>query len=121
VSGLRARIGVVGALVALSAYLTFANFASEETRLASPLLPDQGLRLGLDLQGGIHWVLGVKLEAALEHELEFLSGNLADAAERDGFTVTDVDIENAKLIVETPDAAAATAVREWAERTKSLH
>jgi preprotein translocase subunit SecD len=120
VKGLRVRIGLVGALVALFAFLSLANFASEEERLASPLLPDEGLRLGLDLQGGIHWVLGVKLSTAVEHELEFLQGGLAEAAERDEFTVTDADVEDQKLRVDVPGASDAAAVREWAQRTNTL-
>ena len=48
-----------------SSYFAAANCFSEQTRLASPLIPDAGIRLGLDLQGGIHWVVGVKLDAAV--------------------------------------------------------
>jgi preprotein translocase subunit SecD len=71
---------VVGALLltALCAFLTLANLVPEATRVASPLLPDKGLRLGLDLQGGIHWVLGVKLEEAEAQELGFLADNLRE-------------------------------------------
>jgi preprotein translocase subunit SecD len=120
VSGLRFRIGAVASLVAIFAFLSLANFASEETRVASPLLPDQGLRLGLDLQGGIHWVLGVKLDAAVDHELEFLAGNLTDAADRDEFRLGDVDAENQQLSVEVADESSAKAVREWVEATRTL-
>src|SRR5215470_8763784 len=60
-SSLRWQLGGAAALVLFFAYLSLANLVPKETRMASPLLPDQGLRLGLDLQGGIHWVLGVKL------------------------------------------------------------
>jgi preprotein translocase subunit SecD len=117
---LRFRIGAVAALVALFAYLSLANFVSEEARVASPLLPDGGLRLGLDLQGGIHWVLGVKLDAAVDHELEFLAGNLVEAAERDNYTLGDVDAENQVLAVEVSSGSNAAAVREWASATNTL-
>jgi len=92
-TNLRLRIGLVVALVGIFAFLSLANLVPEKTRVASPLLPDSGLRLGLDLQGGIHWVLGVKLSAAVEHELEFLGGNLQAAAESGDFVVGDVDEE----------------------------
>jgi preprotein translocase subunit SecD len=120
VSGLRFRVAAVSALVALFAFLSLANFVPEETRVASPLLPDEGLRLGLDLQGGIHWVLGVKLSAAIDHELEFLAGNLQDAAGRDEFAVGDVDVENQQLRVEVFSQANTAAVREWATATDVL-
>jgi len=120
VSGLRFRIGAVGSLVALFAYLSVANFVPEAARIASPLLPDQGLRLGLDLRGGIHWVLGVKLSAAVDHELEFLAGNLREAAERGEFSLGEVDAENQKLSVEVSGDSDAVAVREWAEAANTL-
>jgi len=120
VSGFRFRVIAVAALVALFAFFSLANFVPEERRIESPLLPDSGLRLGLDLQGGIHWVLGVKLEAAIDHELEFLAGSLTDAAERDGFEFSDVDAENQQLAVAVFTEANAAKVREWAGRTGSL-
>ena len=58
------RVSGAVTLVLFFAFLTFSNFIDEERRLASPILPDGGLRLGLDLQGGTHWVLGVRLEEA---------------------------------------------------------
>ncbi|MBW2286503.1 MAG: protein translocase subunit SecD [Deltaproteobacteria bacterium] len=119
-SGFRFRVIAVAALVALFAFFSLANFVPEERRIESPLLPDSGLRLGLDLQGGIHWVLGVKLEAAIDHELEFLAGSLTDAAERDGFEFSDVDAENQQLAVAVFTEANAAKVREWAGRTGSL-
>jgi preprotein translocase subunit SecD len=120
VSGLRYRVAAVSALVALFAFLTLANFVPEKERIASPLLPDKGLRLGLDLRGGIHWVIGVKLTAAVDHELDFLAGNLHDAAERDEFATGHVDVENRQLRVEAFGQTNETAVREWAEATNVL-
>ena len=61
---LRWQLLLAGGFVAIFAFLSTANLFSEQTRIDSPLLPDKGLRLGLDLRGGIHWVLGVKLDAA---------------------------------------------------------
>ena len=57
---LRLRLAWVAATVLLLSYFAAANCFSEQTRLASPLIPDAGIRLGLDLQGGIHWVVGVQ-------------------------------------------------------------
>ncbi len=83
-SGLRLRIGSVAALVLVFTYITVANFVPKEDRLASPLWPDDGLRLGLDLQGGIHWVVGVDLDAAVERELDFVRSNLMSRFEEEG-------------------------------------
>ena len=78
----RWRVIWVTATVLLFGYYAVANYASEETRIESPWVPDNALRLGLDLRGGIHWVIGVKLGATEDHELGFLKGLLEDELER---------------------------------------
>ena len=90
---LRWRLGSVIAVVLLFTFLTVANFIPKEQRVESPLWPDNGLRLGLDLQGGIHWVVGVDLPTAIAHELEFLR----NALNRD---LADDEIELASFVVE---------------------
>ncbi len=116
------RLGwrIAAALITLGffAFLTFANFVPEATRVASPLLPDKGLRLGLDLQGGIHWVLGVRLQEAEQQELTFLAENLREFAKEDGgFSVESAAVEGGRLVVRAPGEANGVAVRKWAERT----
>jgi preprotein translocase subunit SecD len=91
---LRARAILVGGFVLLISFFAANDFIPEKTRTASALLPDQGLRLGLDLRGGIHWVIGVKLEKAIQQELEFLKSSLDEQLEDDKilgprFTVAD--------------------------------
>ena len=66
---LRWRVISVGLLLLVFGSRTGANFIPKEQRLESAILPDDLLRLGLDLQGGIHWVVGVDLDAAVEEVL----------------------------------------------------
>ena len=66
---LRWRIGWVVALVSTLGYLGLANLASPDRRAEAWYLPDEGFRLGLDLQGGIHMVVSPDLSVAVEHEL----------------------------------------------------
>jgi protein-export membrane protein SecD len=115
VSRLRLRLASIAALLLVFGYLALANFASEETRLASPLLPDEGMRLGLDLQGGIHWVLGVKLEVAEKHELEFLADGLEGLTVEDGFEIETIDVEDGRLLVMGFNRADGQKVRDWAD------
>ena len=49
---LRWRTISIALLLLLFGSLTAANFVSKEQRIASAILPDDLLRLGLDLQGG---------------------------------------------------------------------
>jgi preprotein translocase subunit SecD len=118
---LRWRVGAALAVVLWFGFLSVANLVPEETRRASPLLPDEGLRLGLDLQGGIHWVLGVKLDVAEAQELEYLRQNLVERDEEDDdFAVGEARAENGQLVVTVAGATDAAAVREWASDTNSL-
>ena len=115
-AGLRWRVGAVAALVLLFGYLALANFVSKEDRRESPLLPDDGLVLGLDLRGGFHWVVGVQLEAAEQQELEFLASNLVgsfeeDLGEEEG-TAPTVSVAEGRLAVVLESPGQEQAVRE---------
>ena len=112
---LRWRLILISATVFLFGYYALANVASEEARLESPLIPAESLRLGLDLRGGIHWVIGVKLATAEEHELGFLKGVLENDLLSDEITVGEISIEGDRLRVETFTDTARTGVREWRE------
>jgi preprotein translocase subunit SecD len=78
---LRWRAISVGLLVAIFAWLTAANFIEKEDRIASDILPNDLLRMGLDLQGGMHWVVGVDIDRAVEREITVLVGNLTQLFE----------------------------------------
>ncbi len=106
------RIGLVWGLVAVLGFLALSNFVPAATREASGLLPDGGLRLGLDLKGGLHWVLGVKLGVAEEHELRVLGQQLQDVAEDEGWSPLAFEVEAGQLRLETA-AADADAVRSY--------
>ncbi|MEZ4280636.1 MAG: protein translocase subunit SecD [Myxococcota bacterium] len=86
--GLVWRSLLVGALVAFFAFLTAANFVPKEQRIESGFWPDEGLRMGLDLRGGIHWVVGVDLGQAIERELEFVRKNLQARLAEEGIALT---------------------------------
>jgi preprotein translocase subunit SecD len=115
VSRLRLRAASVAAVVLLLAFLALASFVPAQTRHASPLLPDAGLRLGLDLQGGIHWILGVQLDAAVAHELDYVRGALQAAADDGEFGVGRAEVEGERVVVEAAGGAELSKLREWAE------
>ena len=88
---LRWRAIAVAVLVGLFAWLTAANFVDKEDRIASDVLPNDLLRMGLDLQGGMHWVVGVRIERAVEREIGVLAANLTEVfAEEEIATATAV-------------------------------
>jgi preprotein translocase subunit SecD len=95
---LRWRLGSVIALILLGGWLAVANFIPKAQRLESNWLPDDGILLGLDLQGGIHWVVGVELEAAIDRELDFVRRNISDALAEDNITPVRLGVEQGSLI-----------------------
>lgn len=97
--GLAWRTVLVGALVALFAFLTAANFVPKEQRVASAIWPDEGLRMGLDLRGGIHWVVGVDLGQAIQRELEFVRKSLEERLGKDGIALDASVDEQSRLVV----------------------
>ena len=119
-SRLRLRAAAIAGVVLLFGWLTAANFVPAETRRASPLLPDAGLRLGLDLQGGIHWILGVQLDEAVAHELDYVRGGIQSAADEGEFGVSAVAVEGDRVVAEAATAEDLAKLREWAENRGGL-
>ena len=119
-SRLRLRAAAIAGVVLLFGWLTAANFVSAEARRASPLLPDAGLRLGLDLQGGIHWILGVQLDEAVAHELDYVRGGIQGAADEGEFGVSSVAVEGDRVVAEAATTEDLAKLRDWAEKRGGL-
>jgi preprotein translocase subunit SecD len=120
VNRLRLRAAAIAGVVLIFSWLTAANFVSVETRRASPFLPDAGLRLGLDLQGGIHWILGVQLDEAVVHELDYVRGGIQGAADEAEFGVSAVAVEGERVVAEAASAEDLAKLRDWAEQRGGL-
>ncbi len=114
-SRLRLRAAAMGAVVLLLGLFTVANFVPADVRRASPFLPDAGLRLGLDLQGGIHWILGVQLDEAVAHELDYVRSAIQAAADDGDFGVAQAAVEGERVVVEAASAEDLPKLREWGE------
>lgn len=116
----RLRLASIAAVVLFFGFLSASNLVPASVRRESPLLPDEGLRLGLDLQGGIHWVLGVKLDVAVKHELEFQAKNIELLAEEEGISLDKVTIEEDHLVVTGLSGADLGKLRDWVEEHGGL-
>ncbi len=117
---LRWRVVAVSALVLLLGWYFVASFFPTETRRASAWLPDQAIRLGLDLQGGIHWVLEADLKVAVSHELDHLRGRLAEQLAEQKITAGKLAVEDERIVVEVASPDDATALRKLVEETGVL-
>ncbi len=73
------RVAIVAAVVLLSVWYLYP--------------PKKTINLGLDLQGGIHLVLGVETEKALVAQTDRLAADFKNALERKGIAVSRADRE----------------------------
>ena len=108
---LRWRTITVSAFCLLLLWFALANFIDPKRRAESALLPDAGLRLGLDLRGGIHWVLGPRLEAAVEKELEHLRGVITGQLEEKKIVPARLAVDAGRLVIEAASDEDLAAVR----------
>jgi preprotein translocase subunit SecD len=74
------------------------------------VLPTHRINLGLDLQGGTHLVLEVKVDKALENNVERIRGDLIKILREKGVSGVSVDRSGTQLQVKTA-AASAERVR----------
>jgi preprotein translocase subunit SecD len=79
------RIGLVLAVIAVSAWYLYP--------------PQKTINLGLDLQGGIHLVLGVDVDKALEAQVERAGDTIRAELEKKGIGITRVERRGATELV----------------------
>ena len=100
----RATIFAV-AIVAAIIYL-LPTFVSPLPSWWSSFLPTDRINLGLDLQGGSHLVLGVKVDKAVENNVERIRGDLTNVLREKGVSGVSVErIEGTQLHIKVPAAS----------------
>jgi preprotein translocase subunit SecD len=109
---LRARIILVVVAVVWLGWYVLASFYDDATRKAAWWLPDSGLRLGLDLQGGVHIVIGPDLEAAIQHEWASIQDGIERGLEREQVSGVRFVRTEGELRVQPATPADAAAVRK---------
>ncbi|RLA79807.1 MAG: protein translocase subunit SecD, partial [Deltaproteobacteria bacterium] len=62
-------------------------------------LPKEEIRLGLDLQGGMHLVLGVQAQKAVESELEKIRKDLKQELKKEKIFFTSLEREGSRIEV----------------------
>jgi preprotein translocase subunit SecD len=87
----------------------------EERRKEAWWWPDQELRLGLDLRGGIHMVIGPELADAEAHELSAIRASLESDLEDEDVTGTRFVLQRRALRVEPAGPEDAAAIRRVLE------
>ncbi len=114
------RVAGIAVLLILFSFLAAANFVPKEDRVASNFWPDDGLRLGLDLRGGIHWVVGVELDEAVTRELEFVRQSIQEDLEQDGVALGRALVNEGTLLLTLASEDDRAAAIESADNTGVL-
>lgn len=96
---LRVRFWIIAIISILSViYVIPSIFGSKLPYWWKKPLPKDKIHLGLDLQGGMHLVLGVKLEKAVENYLETNVTALKDGMRKEGVVYDEVKRVDGKSI-----------------------
>ncbi len=76
IEGMKARMGIIIAVILLAVFSFAPNLFDKES--VPGWLPAKQLVYGLDIQGGLHLVMGVDSKGVLEEKLERLAGALKE-------------------------------------------
>ena len=130
-----ARLGFLLGLCALALYFLYPSYyfyfkATEEERDSSQkfckALPNWAhcskLNLGLDLQGGVHLVMGVRVDKALEHRADRLADGIRDGLKTKNIAFTKVERahETADIAVELAPGTAQDTVDKYIRKDFSV-
>ena len=103
-------------LVIFSGIALYPSFKTNVPDWWKKYLAPAGLQLGLDLQGGMHLVLKVDLDKAIENALDFSAGDLKEALSDKSITVVRTKSGDPHKVVFTlPNTGAVETVREIIE------
>ena len=70
------------------------------------------ITLGLDLQGGLHMLLGVKTEEAVNSQVKSIASGVKHFAERNDILIEGISVREGKVVFELLDSDDATAMDE---------
>ena len=98
-TSLKLKLGLLVFLIVLSVVTIVPSFYSATPNWWKKYMAPEGLRLGLDLQGGMHLVLKVDLKKAEENSLELAANDLKD-------TLTEQSVS----AIRTPSPSADTII-----------
>ena len=112
-TGLKLKLGLVFFLIVLAVVTVVPSFYANTPSWWKKYMAPEGLRLGLDLQGGMHLVLKVNLQKAEENTLELAANDLKDTLAEESVTAVQTKSATKDTIIFTlPNASAVDKVQE---------
>jgi SecD/SecF fusion protein len=110
-TSLKLKIGMLLFLVVLSVVTIVPSFYSATPDWWKKYMAPEGLRLGLDLQGGMHLVLKVDLKKAEENSLELAATDLKDGLKDKGITAVRGSSKPGTILFTLPNTGAVETVK----------
>ncbi|MFW2368273.1 MAG: protein translocase subunit SecD [Desulforhopalus sp.] len=112
-TALKLKLGFLISVILLAVITVVPSFYANTPTWWKTYMAPEGLRLGLDLQGGMHLVLRVNLQKAEENTLEFAANDLKDTlAEASISAVRTSSTTPGTVIFTLPNASAVDKVQE---------
>ncbi len=120
-TSLKVKLGLLILLVIGSITTVVPSFYKDAPGWWKNYMAPEGLRLGLDLQGGMHLVLQVNLEKAAENTLELAATNLRDSLSEEGITAVRTRSGSKDTIIFTlPNTSALEQVKTIVDEDEDI-
>lgn len=112
-TGIKLKLGLLFFIIVLAVVTVVPSFYANTPAWWQKYMAPEGLRLGLDLQGGMHLVLKVNLQKAEENTLELAANDLKDTLAEESITAVQSKSPTKDTIIFTlPNASAVDKVQE---------
>ena len=115
-TSIKLKLALLFFVVVLAVVTVVPSFYAGTPSWWKKYMAPEGLRLGLDLQGGMHLVLQVNLQKAQENTLELAANDLKDTLAEESISAVQTNASDKKTIIFTlPNASVVENVREIIE------
>ncbi|MDP2993201.1 MAG: protein translocase subunit SecD, partial [Deltaproteobacteria bacterium] len=111
--GLRNKFIFIFLLLLLAVFFTLPSFNKNLPSWWKKYLGSEGFKLGLDLQGGMHLILRVDVEQAINNTLEFSARDLREALQKKEITAIQLQSNNPRQVFfSLPNKEAETQAKK---------
>ncbi len=110
-TSLKLKIGLLLSLIVLSIVTIVPSFYAGTPGWWKKYMAPEGLRLGLDLQGGMHLVLKVDLKKAAENSLELAATDLKDSLKEKSITAVRSNSKPGTIVFTLPNTSSVETVK----------
>lgn len=117
-TSLKLKLSLLGILIVFSVITILPSFSSSTPDWWKKYMAPEGLRLGLDLQGGMHLVLKVDLDTAVDNSLELAAADIREILSEKSISAVKTPSNDKNTIILTlPNKSATQEVKDLVQDT----